>query len=298
MSPPVSHLSRSSAGAAPARAGDDPETHAASPRSLTRAIAPGNPTRRAAVITEGAEFVQGSDPRSGASSPELPDLPLPEDLPDGGLKGLRNISMSGGGSLYASIPHGGSGPSDNSIFSNGPRSEAYPEGGSDKGIDSGKGFNRPSSPLSGRSSNEQITDVPVPKSDSAPKLEKRHPTSSPSQSPLFKQEKTYGTAGDGKDSLRKLFKLPDDEKFVEEYLCALYKKILLQGRMYVFTNYVCFYSNVFGYTKVKTIALKDVMIVNRAYTAQGTFFVFFLSLKILLVLRASCTTWFAFQHIL
>jgi hypothetical protein len=183
--------------------------------------------------------------------------------------------MSGGGSLYAPIPHGGSGPSDNSIFSNGPRSEAYPEGGSDKGIDSGKGFNRPSSPLSGRSSNEQITDVPVPKSDSAPKLEKRHPTSSPSQSPLFKQEKTYGTAGDGKDSLRKLFKLPDDEKFVEEYLCALYKKILLQGRMYVFTNYVCFYSNVFGYTKVKTIALKDVMIVNRAYTAQGTFFCFF-----------------------
>ena len=61
---------------------------------------------------------------------------------------------------------------------------------------------------------------------------------------------------DGKDSLRNLFKLPHDEKFVEEYLCALYKKILLQGRMYVFTNHVCFYSNVFGYTKKKTIALK------------------------------------------
>ncbi len=39
-------------------------------------------------------------------------------------------------------------------------------------------------------------------------------------------------------------------------MCALYKKILLQGRMYVFTNHVCFYSNVFGYTKKKTIALK------------------------------------------
>ena len=58
---------------------------------------------------------------------------------------------------------------------------------------------------------------------------------------------------------------------MEEYLCALYKKILLQGRMYVFQNHVCFYSNVFGYTKVKTIALKDVTIVNRAYTAQVVF---------------------------
>ena len=31
---------------------------------------------------------------------------------------------------------------------------------------------------------------------------------------------------------------------------------------------MCFYSNVFGYTKIKTIALKDVTIVKRAYTVQ------------------------------
>ena len=77
-----------------------------------------------------------------------------------------------------------------------------------------------------------------------------------------------GGAGDGKDSLRRLFNLPDHEQLVEEYLCALYKKILLQGRMYLFTDHVCFYSNVFGYTKIKTIALKDVTIVKRAYTVQ------------------------------
>ena len=74
--------------------------------------------------------------------------------------------------------------------------------------------------------------------------------------------------GDGKDSLRKLFKLPDDEVLIEEYLCALYKKILLQGRMYLFRNYVCFYSNVFGYQKNKVIPLKDVTIVRRAYTVK------------------------------
>ena len=57
---------------------------------------------------------------------------------------------------------------------------------------------------------------------------------------------------------------PQDEVLVEEYLCALYKKILLQGRMYLFSNYVCFYSNVFGYQKKKVIALKNVTIINKA----------------------------------
>ena len=72
--------------------------------------------------------------------------------------------------------------------------------------------------------------------------------------------------GDGKDSLRRLFNLPPEETLIEEYMCALYKKILLQGRMYLFSNHVCFYSNVFGYQKNKVIALKNVTIINRAHT--------------------------------
>ena len=90
----------------------------------------------------------------------------------------------------------------------------------------------------------------------------------PKSTPYPGERASTGGAGDGKDSLRRLFNLPDDEQLVEEYLCALYKKILLQGRMYLFTDHVCFYSNVFGYTKIKTIALKDVTIVKRAYTVQ------------------------------
>jgi hypothetical protein len=77
-----------------------------------------------------------------------------------------------------------------------------------------------------------------------------------------------GGGGDGKDSLRKFFNLPPDEVLIEEYLCALYKKVLLQGRMYLFSNYVCFYSNVFGYQKKKVIALKNVTIVNKANTLK------------------------------
>ena len=90
----------------------------------------------------------------------------------------------------------------------------------------------------------------------------------PKSTPYPGERASTGGAGDGKDSLRRLFNLPDHEQLVEEYLCALYKKILLQGRMYLFTDHVCFYSNVFGYTKIKTIALKDVTIVKRAYTVQ------------------------------
>ena len=90
----------------------------------------------------------------------------------------------------------------------------------------------------------------------------------PKSTPYPGERASTGGAGDGKDSLRRLFNLPDHEQLVEEYLCALYKKILLQGRMYLFADHVCFYSNVFGYTKIKTIALKDVTIVKRAYTVQ------------------------------
>ena len=68
--------------------------------------------------------------------------------------------------------------------------------------------------------------------------------------------------------LARFFNLPPDEVVVDEFLCALYKKILLQGRMYLFENYVCFYSNVFGYQKHKVIPLKNVTIVRRAKTVK------------------------------
>lgn len=34
-------------------------------------------------------------------------------------------------------------------------------------------------------------------------------------------------------------------------MCALKKKVLLQGRMYVFGEHVCFHSSLFGYVKKK-----------------------------------------------
>jgi len=69
------------------------------------------------------------------------------------------------------------------------------------------------------------------------------------------------------ERLREYFKLPPDEELLDEFLCALHKKILLQGRMYVFNNYVCFYSSVFGYQKRKRIPFKDVTLMEKAKTA-------------------------------
>ena len=43
----------------------------------------------------------------------------------------------------------------------------------------------------------------------------------------------------------------------DEYMCALYKKILLQGKMFVFDSYICFHANVFGYVKKKVRARED-----------------------------------------
>ncbi|MGH0182777.1 UNVERIFIED_CONTAM: hypothetical protein FKN15_010831 [Acipenser sinensis] len=56
-------------------------------------------------------------------------------------------------------------------------------------------------------------------------------------SPTYKQRN---------EDFRKLFKqLPDTERLIVDYSCALQKDILLQGRLYLSENWICFYSNIF-----------------------------------------------------
>eukprot|EP00250_Pteridium_aquilinum_P013255 c21233_g2_i1 orf=927-2954(-) len=69
------------------------------------------------------------------------------------------------------------------------------------------------------------------------------------------------------EEYRQLFHLPSEEVLIQDFNCALQKKILLQGHMYLFEHYVCFYSNIFGYEKKKIIVLKDVTSVRKARTA-------------------------------
>jgi hypothetical protein len=69
------------------------------------------------------------------------------------------------------------------------------------------------------------------------------------------------------EEYRQLFHLPREEVLVRDFNCALQKNILLQGHMYLFLRYVCFYSNIFGYEKKKIIPLRDITCVQKAKTA-------------------------------
>jgi len=66
---------------------------------------------------------------------------------------------------------------------------------------------------------------------------------------------------------RKLFALPKSERLDYYYTCAYLKKILLQGRLYLSKNFLCFYSNVFGYETKVVIAMADVLEVSKRNTA-------------------------------
>ncbi|GAA6214971.1 GRAM domain-containing protein 1C [Lates japonicus] len=70
------------------------------------------------------------------------------------------------------------------------------------------------------------------------------------------------------DEFKKLFKeLPVSERLIVDYPCALQRDILLQGRLYLSENWLCFYSNVFRGTKI-SLTLKDIMNVSREKTAR------------------------------
>ncbi|KAG4186677.1 hypothetical protein ERO13_A08G058400v2, partial [Gossypium hirsutum] len=53
------------------------------------------------------------------------------------------------------------------------------------------------------------------------------------------------------EEYRQLFRLPPEEFLVQDFNCAFQESILLQGHMYLFVRYLCFYSNIFAFeTKV------------------------------------------------
>jgi hypothetical protein len=55
----------------------------------------------------------------------------------------------------------------------------------------------------------------------------------------------------------------DGEELLDTFMCALKKRILLQGRMYIFSKHVCFSSSLFGYHKLKTIPIDSLLAVRK-----------------------------------
>jgi hypothetical protein len=48
------------------------------------------------------------------------------------------------------------------------------------------------------------------------------------------------------------------QNICDEFVCALRKRVLLQGRLYICEHFICFHSNLFGYSKDKVIPLKAI----------------------------------------
>ncbi|PRQ57401.1 putative GRAM domain-containing protein [Rosa chinensis] len=69
------------------------------------------------------------------------------------------------------------------------------------------------------------------------------------------------------EEYRQLFRLPAEEALIEDFNCAFQENILIQGHMYLFVHYICFYSNIFGYETKKIIPFQEVTCVKRAKTA-------------------------------
>nr|NP_608770.4 GRAM domain containing 1B, isoform H [Drosophila melanogaster]AAF51119.5 GRAM domain containing 1B, isoform H [Drosophila melanogaster] len=70
------------------------------------------------------------------------------------------------------------------------------------------------------------------------------------------------------EDFKKLFKdVPNDERLIVDYSCALQRDILVQGRLYVSQNYVCFHANIFSWETHVSIKWKDVTAITKEKTA-------------------------------
>lgn len=68
-----------------------------------------------------------------------------------------------------------------------------------------------------------------------------------------------------------LFKtIPEDERLLEDYSCALQRDILLQGKLYISEKHVCFNSNILGYVTNLIIPLHEVVQLEKK-TLAGVF---------------------------
>ncbi|KAI5598361.1 hypothetical protein BDE02_02G126500 [Populus trichocarpa] len=87
-------------------------------------------------------------------------------------------------------------------------------------------------------------------------------------SPIPNREIDYQSpAAARNEEYRQLFRLPLEEVLVQDFNCAYQGSILLQGHMYLFVHYICFYSKIFGFETKKIIPFHEVTSVKRAKTA-------------------------------
>ncbi|CDK25803.1 unnamed protein product [Kuraishia capsulata CBS 1993] len=65
-----------------------------------------------------------------------------------------------------------------------------------------------------------------------------------------------------------LFKdIPQEDRLLDDFSCALSRDLLLQGRLYVSEHYICFNSNLLGWVTHLLIPLKDIKLFEKRVTA-------------------------------
>ncbi|XP_039002191.1 protein VASCULAR ASSOCIATED DEATH 1, chloroplastic-like [Hibiscus syriacus] len=123
------------------------------------------------------------------------------------------------------------------------------------------------SSLSKSSSGDVSDSLALPNDVSTTDTPDRNDPSNSSPNPSYKDVEIQSQSALRSEEYRQLFRLPPEEFLVQDFNCAFQESILLQGHMYLFVRYICFYSNIFGFETKKVIAFNEITSVNRAKTA-------------------------------
>ncbi|KAJ1026235.1 hypothetical protein NDA18_003892 [Ustilago nuda] len=61
--------------------------------------------------------------------------------------------------------------------------------------------------------------------------------------------------------------VPEDDYLIEDYGCALVREILIQGRLYISENHLCFKANIFGWVTNVVMPFSEVISIEKRMTA-------------------------------
>ncbi|PPR98141.1 hypothetical protein GOBAR_AA22532 [Gossypium barbadense] len=101
--------------------------------------------------------------------------------------------------------------------------------------------------LSQRASNVVSDSSTSPNGSSTTSTPDRYDPSNSSPNPSYREVDIQSPAALRSEEYRQLFRLPPEEFLVQDFNCAFQESILLQGHMYLFVRYLCFYSNIFAF---------------------------------------------------
>lgn len=84
---------------------------------------------------------------------------------------------------------------------------------------------------------------------------------------LESSDVSFASSKKNKEFHHNFKKIPQSERLIADYSCALSKDILVQGKMYLTQNYICFNSNILGWVTHLVIPLQEVIQIEKKSTA-------------------------------